>query len=153
MGRPNRLSQQSRCVTDLRELPQAAPGLRALPNDARHERLGRKPPSGRLRAVYRDAAGDRHRELFDRRQVKAFLATAAATLARGQWVDRAAGRSCSASGRRSGSSRVTRRATAPAYATTLRAHLVPAFGRLQLKNVGDVADRQRPLERPAADER
>ena len=31
-----------------------------------------KLPSGRLRAVYRDAAGDRHRELFDRRQVKAF---------------------------------------------------------------------------------
>lgn len=90
-----------------------------------------KLPSGRLRAVYRDAAGDRHRELFDRRQVKAFLATAAATLARGQWVDRAAGRSCSASGRTSGSSRVMRRATAPAYAATLRAHLVPAFGHLQ----------------------
>ena len=47
-----------------------------------------KLPSGRLRAVYRDAAGDRHSELFDnRRQAKAFLATAAADIARGQCVD------------------------------------------------------------------
>lgn len=96
-----------------------------------------KLPSGRLRAVYRDAAGDRHSELFDnRKQAKAFLASAAADMARGQWVDPRGGQILFREWQETWfASRVMRRATARAYATTLRAHLVPQFGHLQLKQI------------------
>ncbi len=102
-----------------------------------------KLPSGRLRAVYRDAAGDRHSELFDnRKQAKAFLATTAADQARGQWVDPRGGQILFRDWQEKWfASRVMRRATARAYGTTLRVHLVPAFGDLKLKQITPLAVR------------
>ncbi len=45
-------------------------------------------PSKRVRAVYRDQAGERHSATFsDRTSAKAFLAVALVDIARGQWID------------------------------------------------------------------
>lgn len=88
-------------------------------------------------AVYRDEAGDRHTELFDnRRAAKAFPSAAAADLARGQWVDPGGGQLLFRQWQQTWlTHRVTRRATARSYATTLRVHLLPPFGHLMLKQI------------------
>lgn len=100
-------------------------------------------PSGRLRAVYRDADGQRHTELFDqRRQAKAFLAATAAEQARGRWVDPRGGQVLFRDRAETWfTSRVMRRATARAYGRTLRVHLVPTFGARQLKEITPLAVR------------
>jgi integrase len=94
-------------------------------------------PSGRTRAVYRDADGGRHSVTFGtRKQAQAFLSATLVDLSRGQWIDPRGGQIPFADwAKRWNEARFTRVSTAATDAGRLRNHLLPFFGKMALKDI------------------
>lgn len=94
-------------------------------------------PSGRVRAVYRDALGDRHSATFStRKQAQTFLSATLVDIARGQWIDPRGGQIPFADwAQRWSAARFTRVSTAASDAGRLRNHLLPFFGPMALKDI------------------
>jgi hypothetical protein len=96
-----------------------------------------KLPSGRYRARYRAEDGRQHSKSFPTKgAAKAFLQTVGADMQRGQWVDPRGGQMLFRDWVAVwAAARVVRLTTRNADEGRIRNHLLPAFGRLQLKDI------------------
>ena len=102
-------------------------------------------PSRRTRAVYRDAAGNRHSQTFaTRREAKTFLTATLADLDRGHWIDPRGGQIPLADrARRWSAARLVRVSTAASEGGRLHNHLLPFFGPLAFKDITPLTVRRR----------
>ncbi len=94
-------------------------------------------PSGRYRAVYRDAGGARHSQSFTRKaDAKKFLAIAVSDMARGEWRDpRGGAMPFREWAEKWFAARLVRPSTLYNDRGRYRTHLLPAFGDDQLKDI------------------